>query len=85
MARPGPQQEGAASPAAVKLFLLLICDRVSLQARSFLVQRRLEQSPVECETMRELGFAQARQFSTESWLDQMEHYYQHAFSLQAAR
>jgi|694.fasta_scaffold12338_12 glycosyltransferase involved in cell wall biosynthesis len=45
----------------------------------------LTRNPAEQERFRELGFAQARRFQLELWLDQLESYYQQALALQENR
>jgi glycosyltransferase involved in cell wall biosynthesis len=47
-----------------------------------LVQRVLSRSAADQEQMRQLGFAQARCFQLEPWLDQLESHYQQALALQ---
>lgn len=49
------------------------------------VQQVLLRSPAEQERIRQLGFAQARRFQLEPWLDQLEAYYQQALALQEGR
>jgi len=49
------------------------------------VQQVLSRSAAEQEQMRELGFAQARRFQPEPWLDQLECHYQQALALQEQR
>lgn len=46
------------------------------------VQQVLMRSAAEKEQMRELGFAQARRFKPEPWLDQLECHYHQALALQ---
>jgi hypothetical protein len=42
----------------------------------------LTRSPAEQDRIRELGFAQVRQFELEPWLDQLESHYLKALALQ---
>ena len=46
------------------------------------VQQMLTCSAAELERMRQLGFAQAKRFQQEPWLDQLESHYQQALALQ---
>ena len=46
-----------------------------------LVQRVLSRSAADQEQMRQLGFAQARSFQLEPWLDQLERHYHQALAL----
>jgi glycosyltransferase involved in cell wall biosynthesis len=49
------------------------------------VQQVLTRSTAEQERIRQLGFAQARRFQLEPWLDQLESHYQQALALQESR
>jgi len=49
------------------------------------VQKVLTRSVAEQERVRQLGFAQARRFQYETWLDQLEIHYQQALALQQRR
>lgn len=49
------------------------------------VQQVLSRSAVEKERMRQLGFAQARRFQLEPWLNQLESHYQQALALQESK
>jgi hypothetical protein len=42
----------------------------------------LQRSPAEQEVVRQCGYAQARQFQLECWLDQLEDLYQRSLALQ---
>jgi len=46
------------------------------------VRKVLSRSVVDQERVRQLGFAHARGFQHETWLDQLEHHYQQALALQ---
>jgi glycosyltransferase involved in cell wall biosynthesis len=49
------------------------------------LQHVLTRSAIEQDRMRQLGFAQASRFQLETWLDQLESYYQQALALQERR
>ena len=55
------------------------------QEAALQVKRVLNRSFTEQERIRELGFAQARRFQFEPWLDQLECYYKQALALQESR
>ena len=58
-------------------------DAWALQAAQ-VVNQLLNRSPAEQERIRQLGFTQVSRFQLESWLDQLESYYQQALALQVS-
>ena len=51
---------------------------------ALVLQQVMQRTPTDQSQARQLGLLQAAQFSTDSWLDQLEAHYQHALALQEA-